>query len=38
MTGCAWRWKSDADLTELAAEWARERAAFEEIRREALLY
>jgi len=27
-----------ADLTELASQWAQERAAFEEIRREALLY
>ena len=30
--------EADADLAELAAEWARERAAFEEIRREAFLY
>jgi uncharacterized protein YbbC (DUF1343 family) len=30
--------ETDADLAELAAEWARERAAFEEIRREAFLY
>ena len=28
----------DADLAELAAEWALERAAFEEVRREAFLY
>ncbi|MFO1372070.1 MAG: DUF1343 domain-containing protein, partial [Candidatus Competibacteraceae bacterium] len=30
--------EADADLTDLTAEWARERAAFEEIRREAFLY
>ena len=30
--------EADADLTELANQWAQERAAFEEIRREAFLY
>lgn len=30
--------EADADLGDLTAEWARERAAFEEIRREAFLY
>jgi uncharacterized protein YbbC (DUF1343 family) len=30
--------EADADLTDLATEWARERAAFEEVRREAMLY
>ncbi len=30
--------EADADLAELAAEWARERTAFEEIRRECWLY
>lgn len=30
--------ETDADLTELASQWAQERAGFEEMRREAFLY
>ncbi|MFO7640339.1 MAG: hypothetical protein R6X17_03470 [Candidatus Competibacteraceae bacterium] len=30
--------ESGADLAALAAEWTQERAAFEEVRREAFLY
>jgi uncharacterized protein YbbC (DUF1343 family) len=30
--------EADADLAELAIEWAQERAAFEEVRRETFLY
>ncbi len=30
--------EADADLTELASQWAQERAAFETVRREVLLY
>ncbi|MEZ5601651.1 MAG: hypothetical protein R3F36_12150 [Candidatus Competibacteraceae bacterium] len=38
MTSCAWRWISALIWPSLISHWAQERAAFEAVRREMLLY